>query len=131
MISRMALAFLSGCVVAGMLALACLHWTLGNSTPVRFENRSGVALRGVTISGSGFAASLGDVGPGETVRARIHPAGESAIRVGFRANGKSFSAPHDVYFEAGGDYDVDVTVDPGLGVIVSIEAYSLRSVLLP
>jgi len=31
--------FLSGCAVALLLAFAFLHWTLGHSTPVRFENR--------------------------------------------------------------------------------------------
>ncbi len=95
---RPTLAFLSGFAIAGMLAFAFLHWMLDGSTPVHFENRSGVPLQGVTISGAGFEASLGNVGPGGTVRVRVYPAGESAIRVAFRANGQVISTPHDVYF---------------------------------
>lgn len=128
---RPTLAFLSGGAIAGMLAFAFLHWTLGGSTPVHFENRSGVPLQGVTISGAGFEASLGSIEPGETVRARVYPAGESAIRVAFRANGQVVSTPHDVYFESGGDYEVDVRVDADLEANVNVDALSLRSLLLP
>ena len=114
-----------------MLAFAFLHWTLGGSTPVHFENRSGVPLQGVTISGAGFEASLGNVGPGGTVRVRVYPAGESAIRVAFRANGQVISAPHGVYFEGGGDDAVDVIVDANLKANVNIDSFSFRSMLLP
>lgn len=128
---RPTLAFLSGGAVAGMVAFAFLHWTLGGSTPVHFENRSGVLLQGVTISGAGFEASLGSIEPGETAHARIYPAGESAIRVAFRAHGQAVSAPHDVYFEGGGSDDVDVIVDARLEANVSVDSFSLRSMLLP
>lgn len=128
---RPTLAFLSGCAVAGVLVFASLHWTLAGSTTVRFENRSGVGLQGVTISGAGFEATLGDIEAGETARARVYPAGESAIRVGFRANGKAFSTPHDVYFEGGGSDDVTVTMDADLKTNVKVDSYSLRSLLLP
>lgn len=125
------LAFLSGGAIAGMLAFAFLHWTLGKSTPIRFENRSSVALQDVTISGAGFEASLGDVVAGEAVHVRVYPAGESAIRVAFHANGQAVSAPHDVYFEGGGGDSVDVIVDAGFKANVTVESFSLRNLLLP
>ena len=128
---RPTLAFLSGGAVAGMVSFAFLHWMLDGSTPVHFENRSGVPLQGVTISGAGFEASLGNVGPGGTVRVRVYPAGESAIRVAFRANGQVISTPHDVYFEGGGDDAVDVIVDANLKANVNIDSFSFRSMLLP
>jgi hypothetical protein len=132
---RLVLSFLLGGIFGGLLlslfAFVFLHWYLGGSTPVTFENRSGLLLEAVSISGSGFKASLGEIRPNQTIRARVYPAGESSLRVEFRSNGQDFSVPMDEYLEGGGGYVVDIAVDQNLKVSVLVDSFSNRSLLLP
>jgi hypothetical protein len=128
---RLALSFLLGSLLTSLLAFVFVHWYVGGSTPVSFENQSGRLLEALSISGSGFKASLGEIRPGETIRARVFPAGESTIHIAFRANGRDVSVPVDVYFEGGGGYRLDISVDANLKASVVVDAFSRRSLLLP
>lgn len=103
------------------LLLIVAIWLLSgctDSTPLSVENRSGVSLQSVVVSGSGFSQVLGSIEPGATVKSHIRPSGESGIAISFIASGKRVALPADGYFEAGGRYSVTVVVTPRLGASV-------------
>ena len=88
------------------------------STPLSVENRSGVLLKSVVVSGSGFTQAMGNIAPGATATAKIRPRGESGLALSFVALGKSITLPPSGYFEGGGSYAVTVVVTPDLGASV-------------
>src|SRR5262245_47404392 len=96
-------------LVAALLGLA----GCGDSTPLSVENRSGVLLESVVVSGSGFTQTLGNLEPGATAKVQIRPHGESGLAVSFIASGKRVALPPGGYFEGGGSYAVAVVVTPG------------------
>ena len=85
-----------------------------DSTPVSIENRSGVLIQSVVVSGSGFKRSVGDLPPGAIVKTQVKPSGESGLDISFRANGRDISLPPTGYFEGGGRYAVTVVITPKL-----------------
>ena len=99
------------------LALFCISGC-SRSTPLSVENRSGVLLQSVVVSGSGFTEELGDIQPGATATVDVRPIGESNLAIAFTASGNRVSPPADTYFEGGGRYYVAVAVTPSLEAAV-------------
>lgn len=95
------------------VTLALLSGCSG-STSVSVENRSGLLLQSIVLSGGGFEQSIGDLAPGATVKIQVNPSGESGLGISFSANGKDISLPPSGYFEGGGRYSVTVVVTPEL-----------------
>lgn len=89
-----------------------------SGTPVVFRNASNYRLDGVMLSGSGLEASLGVVAPGQSLKTKIYPSGESGLAVGFIANGRKYGYGPQHYFEGGGRYKVAATVNHDLNVVV-------------
>ena len=96
-----------------VLALALLGGC-SDSTRVSVENRSGLLLQSVVVSGSGFEQSIGDLAPGATVKTEVRPTGESGLGISFRTNDRDIALPPSGYFEGGGQYSVTVAVTPEL-----------------
>ena len=90
-------------------------------TPISVENRAGVLLRSVVISGDGVTQDLGDIKPGATARADVHPSGESGLSIAFTASGKRVEPRFDTYFEGGGRYSVAVAVAPSLEASADVQ----------
>jgi hypothetical protein len=104
----------SSLLFVAMLGIAACS----RSTPLSVENRSGVLLESVVVSGAGFTQALGNIGPGATAKAMIRPSGESALAMVFVASGKTVTLPPGGYFGGGGHYAVTVVVTPGLEAVV-------------
>lgn len=102
-----------------MLLIALAIAGCSGSTPLSVENKSGVVLESVIVSGSGFRQRLGNIEPGATIEAKIPVSGESGLAMSFIASGKGVSLPPDGYFEGGGGYAVTAVVTPGLEVVVN------------
>ena len=96
---KLLVAFLFGSLCSALMCFLFARWYLGGSTPVSFENRSGVVLEDVAISGSGYKAYLDEIWPNHTRHVRIYPYGETSMRVEFRANGRQLSIPLDAYMQ--------------------------------
>jgi hypothetical protein len=96
--------------------ILALLWLTGcsDSTPLSVENRSGVLLQSVLVSGSGFSHAFGDIEPGVTLKTEIRPSGESSIAISFLAADKQVALPPDGYFEAGGGYSLSIVIAPTL-----------------
>jgi hypothetical protein len=90
----------------------------GSGVPVKFKNQSDHKLETVRLSGSGFEASLGEIDPGESCTIKVYPSGDSALSVSFVSNGQSYRFEPQGYFEAGGMYNVTVTVSRDRSVVV-------------
>ena len=101
------------CMVLASLLTAC-----GSGTPVAFHNTSAHRLDGVVLSGNGFEASLGVVAPGQSLKAQVHPSGESGLAVRFTTNGRNYRYEPQDYFEGGGRYALSATVNHDLTVAV-------------
>jgi len=101
--------------------IALVLSSCGSGTPVTFQNSSEHRLEQVVLSGSGFEKSLAAVSPGQLIRARVHPTGESALAVSFTAKGQHFNYEPQGYFEGGGMYKVSATVGRDLSVVVDSE----------
>jgi uncharacterized protein YcfL len=101
--------------------IVALLWLAGcsSSTPLSVENRSGVLLQSVLVSGSGFSHALGNLAPGATLKAEIRPSGESSIAISFLASDQQIALPPDGYFEAGGAYSVSIVITPSLTATVN------------
>ena len=124
------ISFLLGCLLASLFAILFLRWSVGGSTSITIENRSGVPLRQVSVSGSGFEASVYEIKPNAEVRLRVYPSGESALRVAFTAGGHRVSHPIDTYLESG--YRVRVFVDADLKPTVEVaDPFSAWNLILP
>jgi len=128
---KLLLAFLLGCLCSALVCFLFARWYLGGSTPVSIENRSGVVLEDVYISGSGYKAYVGEVWSKYPRNVRVYPYGETSLRIEFRANGRQLSIPLDEYIEGGGGYRVQVVVDANLKPSIAVDAYSKTSLLLP
>lgn len=103
-----------------LLLIALAIAGCSGSTPLSVENKSGVVLESVIVSGSGFRQRLGNIEPGATIEAKIIPvSGESGLAMSFIASGKGVSLPPGGYFEGGGGYAVTAVVTPGLEVVVN------------
>ena len=100
-----------------LLAIICISGC-SSSTPLSVENRSGVLLQSVVVSGSGFTEGLGDIQPGATAAVAVRPIGESSLSITFTAQGKRVAPEVDTYFEGGGRYSVAVVVKPSLDATV-------------
>lgn len=90
-----------------------------DTTPISVENRAGVEIHSVVVSGTGFERNIGDLVPGATTEVQVQPTGESGLSITFRANDKVISLAPDAYFEGGGRYAVSVVVTPDLKASVN------------
>ena len=105
-------------LVAAVLAFMLSSCSDG-STPVSITNQSSEQLKAVQATGPGFAAYIGDLGPGERRNVKIYPRGEAGLGLTFIANNRQFTSPTSGYFESG--YNVSVIVEKDMSVAVDGE----------
>lgn len=108
-----------------VFALALLGGCTEKATPVSVENRAGVEIQSVVVSGAGFEQHLGNLVPGARTTTQVRPTGESGLSISFRANDKVIALPSSGYFEGGGQYVVTAVVTPELKASVDarLKAY--------
>ena len=82
---------------------------------VTIENRTALALGDVTVSGRGFSERVGTIPAGAMQALRVHPRGESGVRVSFSAEGRQY-ALEDGYIEDDFFYRARVVVDAGFSI---------------
>jgi hypothetical protein len=103
-----------------LLAILVVALTLtgcrDSSTPVVIINNSTETIESVQARGPGFAAFVGDIGPGKRKKIQIYPNGEAGLGLTFKAMNREFESPVSGYFEA--SYDVSVTVSQDMSVDV-------------
>lgn len=87
-------------------------------TPISVENRSGVSLQSVQISGTFFNQEIGDLVPGQTITTELSQGGDTALAITFSVKGKKVALPPQGYFTGKGLYVVKVVVTPDLGATV-------------
>ena len=86
---------------------------------ITMVNHSTNALSNIVLSGSGFSNRIDSIAAGSEIRLKVHPSGETGVRIEFDADGQHIDSGAQGYFEAGGGYRVVVTVEPDLKVSVS------------
>ena len=77
-----------------------------------------MVLSNVVLFGSGFSNHIERIPAGAKHRLRVRPNGESGLRIVFDAGGRHIDGGQQGYFEPGGGYRVDATVDTNLTVSV-------------
>ena len=87
---------------------------------VVISNRSGHVLNNLTLSGSGFVTSIGQLSPESVESATLHPTGESALRVTFDVDGRHVDSGEHGYSENSVLYKLAVDVDRDLKVSVTV-----------
>jgi len=102
-------------VVAVAALVACGR---GQPTVIHVRNDSGVQLRDLVLSGTGFKVSLASLAPDGQVDLSAFPTGESGLGVSLVANGRTVTVAEQGYFEGGGRYEVDLVIRPDLSVAV-------------
>ena len=98
------------------LIILSLSGCSDGSTALHVENQSSETLDGVQAKGSGFAAYVGTLQPGERRALKIYPRGESGLGLEFSAEGRVHRSPTSGYFEGGGGYTVKAVVTRDLSV---------------
>lgn len=80
-------------LVASFLAAAALLLAgCVSGVPVSVTNHAAEPLTRVTVSGTGFSASMGKVSPGATETINIRPRSATKVRVTFEAGGQRYAA---------------------------------------
>ena len=105
--------------LATLVVALTLSGCRDDSTPVVIINNSTATLESVQARGPGFAAFVGDIGPGDRRKIKIYPSGEAGLGLTFKALNAEYSSPVSGYFEA--SYDVTVTVSQDMSVDVNGE----------
>ncbi|RYG98002.1 MAG: hypothetical protein EON58_08380 [Alphaproteobacteria bacterium] len=103
-------------LLATLVVVLTLTGCRGVGTPVVIINNSTVTLESVQARGPGFAAFVGDIGPGERKKIEIYPSGEAGLGLTFKAMNRDFKSPVSGYFEP--SYEVSVTVSRDMSVDV-------------
>ncbi len=107
----------------GRVLVVCFVFLLAacsKGTPIHVTNQSPVPLERLSVSGTGFSATVAEIlPPGETRTVRVDPRGESGVIVSFQARGTPVTVPEQGYFEGNGIYAVYVVVKPDHSVSVS------------
>jgi hypothetical protein len=103
------------------LALLVLVAAAGcsNGPKITVANHSDHMLQNVTVSGSGFTATIAEVTPGSTESIVVHPHGESSVRITFEADGKHIDSGDCCYFEDNSLYTIAVSVSHDLEVVAA------------
>lgn len=102
-----------------VIALLALVSGCSPSPRVSVTNLSPQALSNLVVSGSGFSQRVPVLEPGQRMRWRVEPSGESGLSLRFDAAGRTVDSGKQGYFEPRGRYKVDAVVDPDLNVSVA------------
>lgn len=86
---------------------------------ITITNQSSLTLSNVMVSGSGFSERIERIAAGAEYRLRVHPHGESGVRLVFDAGRQHVDSGEQGYFEAGGGYRVAATIGSNLNVSIS------------
>ena len=81
------------------------------------NNDSGIELRNVVISGSGFSQRVGTLAPAARYAFAPKPRGESGVRVEFDVADQHYDSGEQGYFE-GSDYRVSIRIDRDMKIAV-------------
>lgn len=101
------------------LILLLLWAGCSRDTDLSVVNRSSIAITNVVIVGSGFSERIERIPAGAERTLTIRPRGESAASVSFDAGVQHVETTEQGYFEGGGDYRVQVIIEPDLKITVS------------
>ena len=102
-----------------VIALLALVNGCSPSPRVSVTNLSPQALSNLVVSGSGFSQRVPVLEPGQRMRWRVEPSGESGLSLRFDAAGRTVDSGKQGYFETHGRYKVDAVVHPDLNVSVA------------
>lgn len=94
---------------------------------VTVRNQSGSTLSNMVVSGSGFSERVGSIPAGGEHRLRVHPRGETGVRLEFDVGARHVDTGSQGYFEASGGYRITATVGTNLEVSVTSELGKYRS----
>lgn len=105
--------------IPAVFALLALLSGCSPSPRVSVTNRSPHALTNVVVSGAGFSQRVPVLEPGQRVRWRVEPSGDSGLSLRFDAAGRTIDSGKHGYFEPRSHYRVDAVVQPDLNVTVA------------
>ena len=94
-----------------VIALLALVSGCSPSPRVSVTNLSPQALSNLVVSGSGFSQRVPVLEPGQRMRWRVEPSGESGLSLRFDAAGRTVDSGKQGYFEPRGRYEVDAVKD--------------------
>jgi len=109
--------WLIGVTICLLLVVAVvLVWFLFRSgIQVTLQNTGSHSLRSVVIHVTGASYSLGDIPPGSTAQAIVHPTGESHLEIEFtNLDGQIQRLDAGGYFEPGYRGTIDISIKDGV-----------------
>ena len=103
-------------IIAATLLAGCI-----SGVPVSIENQSPSDLTDVVVSGKGFSESVGRVRAGGSELVRIHPRGETQVKVAFAVDGQRYSGTLESTIDNDNVNTVKATVGADFSVSVVAE----------
>jgi hypothetical protein len=110
----------------GGIALAMVAFAPAQEPLITIKNGSDAALSNVTVSGSGFLATIGDLSANESRQVAVYPRNESGVRVAFDVNGKHFEPGAVGYIESRGRYRLNLAVDSDFKLTVTTSFFGYQ-----
>ena len=108
-------------LTAGWVLTQCA--AIANPSPrIIVRNYSKNTLTNVVVSGSGFSHRVPVIEPGQRVRFRVEPSGESSLSLRFDTQGRTINSGQQGYFEPRSRYRVDAVVQSDLNVTIATQA---------
>ncbi len=99
----------------GMLAAIYVPVLLAKGIHVTIQNTDSQPLRSVVLHVTGESKHLGDVGPGGTAAATVHPTGESHLEIEFTdVDGQTNRLDAGGYFESGYRGTIGISIKDGV-----------------
>jgi hypothetical protein len=100
-------------VLVGLVMLVLFHFRAG--IHVTIQNTGSQPLRSVVLFVTGTSYNLGDIPPGATAHATVHPTGESHLEIEFTdADGQAKRLDAGGYFEPGYRGTIDISIKDGV-----------------